>query len=166
MEQNKQKKSETDKEVYIRHVFKAERELVFKAWTGPKELPHWYAPRGCEIIFKELDIREGGRFHSCVKDPEFGDCWCKGTYLKVEFPHLLVYTMELADAAGKNVDAADAGMDEGWPAITTVTVTFNELADGTEVILHQTVSEPLAKKTGAYPSWINMLTRLEKILEK
>jgi hypothetical protein len=45
-------------------------------------------------------------------------------------------------------------------------VTFADLNGRTRLILHQTVSEALAKKTGAYPSWLQMLDRLAVELAK
>jgi hypothetical protein len=51
-------------------------------------------------------------------------------------------------------------MDPDWPRETTVTITLAEHAAGTKLTLQQTVSESVAKRTGAHPSWIEMLDRL------
>ena len=55
-------------------------------------------------------------------------------------------------------------MDPEWPRETVVTVTFAERDGRTTVTLHQTVSEALAKRTGAHPSWIQMMGRLAEDL--
>jgi hypothetical protein len=55
-------------------------------------------------------------------------------------------------------------MDPDWPAETVLTVTFAELAGKTRLTLQQTVLESLAKRTGAHPSWIQMLDRLAEDL--
>lgn len=151
-------------DVYITHIFDADHETVFDAWTDPKQLPKWFAPEGCNITFRTLDIRQNGSFHYCIHTPQHGDCWCKGKYLEIVRPEKLVFTMEVADASGNNVSPTEAGMDTDWPVSTTVTILFNELGQKTEVVLMQTVSESLAKKTGAHPSWIMMMERLEGIL--
>ena len=44
-------------------------------------------------------------------------------------------------------------------------VTFTERAGRTIVTLEQDVSERLAKRTGAHPSWLQMLDRLRRQLE-
>ncbi len=151
----------TSNEVHITHVFDAERELVFEAWTDPEQLAKWYAPDGCTISFKQCEVKTGGQYHSCIHVPAYGNCWCKGSYLQVEAPNKLVFTMEVTDETGKDVTPAAAGMAEGWPQVTTVTVTFSEVEGGkTKIELHQTVSEDLAKQTGAYPSWISMFNKL------
>jgi uncharacterized protein YndB with AHSA1/START domain len=156
--------SATDREVLITRTFDAPRKLVFQAWTDPEHLKRWHAPQGCTIEFAALDLRQGGTFHSCIRTPDGHDCWCKGVYLEVVPPERLVYSIALADEHGNLVDSADGGKDLDWPQETTVTVTFAEHGAQTKLTLHQTVSEELAKRTGAYPSWLQMFDRLAEDL--
>lgn len=155
----------TTEQVYITYEFNAPVKMVFEAWTQPEQLLQWFAPTGCDLKFESIDVRKGGSFHSCISNPQFGDCWCKGTYLEIDYPNKLVFTMEVADASGNSISAIDAGMDSEWPDSTTVDVTFTENNGKTKVELRQTVSEALAKKTGAHPSWILMLDRLQELLK-
>jgi hypothetical protein len=55
-------------------------------------------------------------------------------------------------------------MDAEWPGETLVSITFSESNGKTTIILKQSVSESVAKKTGAHPSWIQMLERCEIII--
>jgi uncharacterized protein YndB with AHSA1/START domain len=155
-----------DKEVYLTHVFNASREIVFAAWTDPKQLMSWYAPKGCYIVYEKIDVRTGGQYHSCIHDPVHGECWCKGTYLEIAPLNRIVFTMQMTDRDGNDLQSIDAGKDEQWPSITTVTVSFKEIDGKTELILQQTVSAKLANTTGALPGWISMLNRLSSILDK
>jgi uncharacterized protein YndB with AHSA1/START domain len=152
-----------DREVHIVREFAAPRDQVFRAWTDPEQLPSWFAPSGCTIRFARLDIRPGGGFHSCIKTPDGYECWCTGVYREVVAPERIVFTMAVSDAAGNDVEPAAAGMDPEWPAETVVTVTLAEFGGGTRLTLHQTVSEALAKRTGAHPSWLRMLDRLATV---
>jgi uncharacterized protein YndB with AHSA1/START domain len=154
-------KNQLDKEVLITHTFNAPRDVVFKAWTNVEQLKRWYAPKGCTVDFKEADIRKGGSFLCCIFNPDFGDCWCKAEFLELDFPKLIVYNLANTDKNGNRINPVDEGFDEDWPGQTVVTVTFTELNGKTTITLHQTVSESIAKRTGAYPSWIQMLERLE-----
>jgi uncharacterized protein YndB with AHSA1/START domain len=147
-------------EVFIERVFAAPRELVFRAWTDPKQLAAWFAPNGCTIEYRQLDVRTGGSFHSCIHTPDGKECWCIGVYREVVPPERIVMTMEIAGAEGNAIDAKAAGMDPEWPSETVVTITFAESPAGTKLTLHQSVSESLAKRTGAHPSWLQMLDRL------
>ncbi len=150
--------------VEITRVFNAPRELVFRAWTDREQLLHWFAPRGCTIAFRTLDLRPGGTFHSCILTPSGHQCWCQGVYREIVAPERIVFTMAVADEQGNLVEPADVGMDPDWPRETIVTVTFAELEGKTKLTLRQTVNESLAKRTGAHPSWIEMLDRLAENL--
>ncbi|MCC6676683.1 MAG: SRPBCC domain-containing protein [Phycisphaerales bacterium] len=156
--------SAADGQIHIIREFNAPRSLVFRAWTEAEHLLQWFAPRGCSVTFRSIDARAGGGFLFCIGSPEGRKCWCKGQYREVREPERLVFTMEVSDAEGRSVDPAHAGMDPDWPKVTTVTVTLETSGSGTRLTLHQTVDEALARKTGAYPGWIDMLDRLAERL--
>jgi uncharacterized protein YndB with AHSA1/START domain len=153
-----------EKELLITHLFDASPEIVFRAWTDPEQLKHWFAPDGCTIEYKYIDVQPGGRFHSCLRDPVHGECWVTGTYLEVSPPIKLVSTMQLSDETGRAASAAEAGKSEGWPGEVITTVTFEPVAGQTKATIHETVSEEEAKKTGAYQSWIKMFNKLNRML--
>lgn len=151
-------------QVHITRVFSAPRELVFQAWIDPVHLAQWYAPHGCTVRIPSLDARPGGTFLFCISNPK-GECWCKGVYRQVSPPERLVLTLEVADPEGRSRTPSEAGMDPEWPQETLVTLTFEKLEPGqTKMTLEQTVLESLAKRTGAYPSWLQMFDRLEELL--
>ena len=152
------------KDLFITHLFDAPRELVFGAWTDPEHLKHWYAPEGCTIEFKSIEVKAGGKFHSCIDDPVHGNCWIKGIYNEVTFPEKLVFSMALSNENGDNASATEAGKSDEWPEALVTTVTFTPVGNQTKVTLHQTVAEEEAKKTGAYQSWFSMFERLQHML--
>jgi uncharacterized protein YndB with AHSA1/START domain len=57
--------------------------LVYKAWTDPEMLMHWFGPNHCTVFHAEADVREGGSFRVRMKatDGEIHDV--SGTYLAV-----------------------------------------------------------------------------------
>jgi uncharacterized protein YndB with AHSA1/START domain len=152
------------KQLFITHVFDAPLETVFQAWTDPDQLKHWYAPDGCSIEFKTIEVTTGGRFHSRIHDPVHGQCWVKGTYLEVAANRKLVFTMIMSDPDGNSVSSVAAGKSPDWPEHQTTTVTFDTVGTQTKVSIYQTVSEEEAKKTGAYQGWVKMLDRLSSML--
>ena len=153
--------AEAGREVLISRVFDAPREMVFRAWTHPDHLRRWYAPDGCTVEFARIDVRPGGTFHSCIRSPDGRPCWCVGEYREVIPPERLVLTLAVADEQGNRVEPAAVGMDPQWPRESVVTVTLDDAGEGkTRLTLHQTVSEAVAKRTGAHPSWLQMLERL------
>lgn len=153
-------------EVFIEEIFNASIEKVFEAWTDPEKLMKWYAPDGCTIHFKKIEIEKGGKYHSCISNPQYGDCWCIGEYKEV-IPHSkIIFTMINADENGNPVNPVEIGMDSDWPGETLVTVTLSEENGKTKLQLHQTVSQELAQKTGAYPSWLQMLNNMQTLITK
>jgi uncharacterized protein YndB with AHSA1/START domain len=151
--------------VRIQQTFDAPRDLVFDAWVQRDLLEQWFAPDGCTLHIACLDVREGGGYHWCVRNPSLGECWTIGSYLEVVRPERLVFTATIADADGTPRTPASQGHDPAWPQDTTVRVTFTERRGQTVVTLEQNVSESLAKRTGAHPSWLQMLDRLRRQLE-
>ena len=156
--------STTKKELLITHLFDAPQEIVFRAWTDPEKLKVWYAPDGCTIEYRHIEVNPGGSFHSCVHDPIYGDCWITGKYLEVSAPEKLVFTMVLSNEHGNDVASAAAGKPEDWPERLITTVTFEPIKQQTKVTIHQTVLEEEAKKTGAYQSWLKMFNKLSQLL--
>jgi uncharacterized protein YndB with AHSA1/START domain len=150
--------------VRIERMLDAPRELVFDAWTRPEQLLQWYAPRGCTFRIGKIDVRPGGRFHWCISNPSFGDCWCVGIYREVVRPERIVYTLATADSAGNQIEPAQAGHDPRWPRETLVIVTLAEVRGRTRLTLEQNALESLAKETGAHPSWLQMLDRLDELV--
>lgn len=147
-------------QVVITRLFNAPRELVFKAWTDPEQLVQWYAPLGCTIEYRQIEIREGGKFHSCIRTPDGFQCWCIGEYRQIIVPEKIVCTMVISNAHGDRIEPVAAGHDSDWPVETILTVTFAEQAGQTKLTLHQNVRESIAKRTGALPSWNQMFDRL------
>jgi uncharacterized protein YndB with AHSA1/START domain len=149
-------------EVHIVRTINAPREKVFAAWATQKSLERWYAPHGSTITFRNYSPTRGGQYLSCIKTPDGHECWCAGSYEVFSPPEKLVMTMSICKPDGTIVPPTAVGMDPDWPITTRVTVTFEDLGGSTRITLHQTVDEGLAKKTGAHPSWLQMLDRLSE----
>lgn len=161
---NKMENRVNNNEVFIEKTFNAGLEKVFSAWTDPEKLMKWYAPDGCTIHFKKIKIETGGQFHSCISNPQFGDCWCIGEYKEVLPNTKIVFTLINADENGNPTIPTETGTDPDWPGETLVIVTLTEENGKTKLQLRQTVSQELAKKTGAYPSWLQMLNNMQTML--
>jgi len=156
-----EQKPQTDTEVLITRVFNAPRELVFRAWSEPEQLARWFAPQGCTIRFLEFDFAVGGSFRSEMDTPAGTGCQTVGVYNEIVAPERIVYTWYFCDDEGNIVDATPSFLDPEWPSVNTVTISLEEADGKTTMTLHQNVSETLARRTGAYPSWLQMFERLD-----
>ena len=152
------------RQVTITRTFEAPRELVFRMWSSPEFLTRWYAPRRCRLEVLHFDFREGGEFRYRIREPDGSGCLCSSIFTQIAAPERIVYTLCFSDEQGRFVTAKSVGADADWPDRTTVTVTFVEENGRTTMTIHQTVPESVAKRTGAYPSWVEMLERLSEEL--
>jgi uncharacterized protein YndB with AHSA1/START domain len=107
----------------LTRVLDAPRELVFKAFTEPERLMHWWAPKGFTMRTGTLDLRPGGVFHYCQASPGGQEMWGKFVYREVSPPERLVYVNSFADAQGNTVRAPFSAT---WPLEILSTVTFTE----------------------------------------
>lgn len=120
-----------DREIVLSRVIAAPRNLVFKAWTDPRHLPHWFGPAGFKVETQEIDIRVGGRWRFIFIAPNGTRYDNRMVFLKIETPRLL---------------EMDHGKDrDDDPGRFRVTVTFDEQSDGKTVVtlrqLHPTSAQ-------------------------
>jgi uncharacterized protein YndB with AHSA1/START domain len=67
-------------------------ELVWKAWTTPEHLKHWFVPRPWTITNVEMDLRPGGAFCTTMRSPEGQEFPNRGCVLEVVPNKRLVFT--------------------------------------------------------------------------
>lgn len=88
-----------EREIVVTHVFDAPRALVFKAWTDPKHLMHWWGPRVFTNPICESDARVGGAWRIVMRSPDGVDYPGGGVYLEIVEPERLVFTNNRTDKA-------------------------------------------------------------------
>jgi len=151
------------KELTIKRIFNAPRELVFKAWTDPKLIKQWWGPTDFTTPIAEVEGRQGGKLFIVMHGP-------RGTDFDVDMPMSGVFTE--FEPPKRLVFTNQAIFDEqGNPQLDTIcTVTFSELGDKTEMILHITLekSNPAAEAAwaGAEMGWNQSLDKLVGYLLK
>lgn len=121
--------SSTDVVVLERTLFAPIGE-VWQMWTDPDAFAGWYGPSGAEVPVCEMDVRVGGRRRVCMRMETPGgarEMWFTGAFVEVTEPSRLVYSEAMTDADGNTVPG-------GHPP-TQVTVEFDEIGDGTRVVL-------------------------------
>ena len=154
----------SEREIVITRIFDAPRELVFKAWTDPKHLMHWWAPKGCTTPFCKVDLHPGGSFHYCIRLPEGRDIWGLGVYREIVAPERITYLDSFADAQGNPVPPTRYGMSASHPAETLVTVTFKEHEGKTRLTLRHAIPVSVEERKGTEQGWSDMLDRLAESL--
>jgi uncharacterized protein YndB with AHSA1/START domain len=146
--------SKSDRELVIKRVFDAPRELVFKAWTDPEHLKQWSAPQGFTIPVAEGDLRPGGKWRSMMRKPDGTELWLGGVYREIVEPERLVFTHAWDDKNGK------PGHE------TVVTVTLVERDGKTEMTFRQGLFESVESRDGHPGGWTECFDRLEELLSR
>jgi len=62
-----------DRELVNTRLINAPRELVYKAFTQPEHVIHWWGPRGFTNTILEMDVRPGGRWTLVMHGPDGTD---------------------------------------------------------------------------------------------
>ena len=121
----------------IERTFDAPRELVWKAWTDPELAKRWWGPKVFTTPVCEIDLRVGGKYLYCMRDPDGKDYWSTGVYREIVEPERIVATDSFADEHGNAVPASHYGMTGDFPLEMLVTVTFEDLGGKTKLTLRQ-----------------------------
>ena len=158
-------------EFVITRVFDAPRELVWKAWTEPDRLMHWWGPKGFTMRDCKMDLRPGGVFHYCMRSPNDQEMWGKFVYREIVPPERLVFIVSFSDKDGNTIRAP---FSQDWPLEVLSTVTFTEHEGRTTITLkgipiNATESERKtfeAGHEGMKQGWTGTLDQLAAYLEK
>lgn len=67
-------------------------DLVWKVWTTPDHLRHWFVPKPWTITACEIDLRPGGAFSTTMRSPEGVEYPNIGCYLEVAPLERLIFT--------------------------------------------------------------------------
>ncbi len=147
-----------ERELVLTRVFDAPRELVFKAWTDPKQVAQWWGPRGFTNPVCDLDVRPGGAIRIHMRGPDGTVYPMTGVYNEVVEPERLVFTSAALDADGNPM----------FEVLTTVT--FAEQSGKTKQILRARVIKSTAEAApyikGMEAGWTQSLERLAESLAK
>jgi uncharacterized protein YndB with AHSA1/START domain len=68
------------------------RELVWKAWTTPEHLRHWFVPKPWSITDCAVDLRRGGAFRFVMRSPEGQEFPNVGCFLDIVPNERLIWT--------------------------------------------------------------------------
>jgi uncharacterized protein YndB with AHSA1/START domain len=144
------------REIVMTRVFDAPRELVFKAYTDPEQVPHWWGQRGSTTIVDQMDVRPGGAWRYIQREANGEEYAFRGEFREIVPPERLVSTFEFEGMPGHVV--VDTATFEEHDGKTTVTVTslFDTVEDRDGML-------ESGMETGANESWDRLAELLERL---
>ncbi|MES2620277.1 MAG: SRPBCC family protein [Bacteroidota bacterium] len=145
----------TDREMIFGRLLNSPRELVWKVWTDPLHLAHWFGPNGFTITTHNMDVEKDGSWRFMMHGPDGRDYPNKIIYLEVVKPERLVYRH------------ADDGETE--PVSFRVTITFEEEGNKTRLSMRMVFESPeelqrVEREYGAIEGGKQNIARLEEYL--
>jgi uncharacterized protein YndB with AHSA1/START domain len=137
--------------------FDAPRDRVWKAFTDPEAIPHWWGKHGTTTIVEEMDVRPGGKWRYVNRADDREEVAFYGEYLEVDPPQGFKWTF-MFDVEGVG--------PMGGPE----TYTFEEIDGRTKVVStgHMGSVEVLegALSTGMVEGGLETWDRLAALLAK
>jgi uncharacterized protein YndB with AHSA1/START domain len=110
----------SEREIVMRRVFDAPRELVFKAYTDPEAIPQWWGPRAYTTTVDEMDVRPGGVWRFVQHGADGAEHAFNGVYREVAPPERIVSTFEYEGLPGHVVlDTVTFEERDGKTTLTT-----------------------------------------------
>ena len=145
---------DADLDLVLSREINAPRDLLWRCWTTPEHLVHWFVPKPHKVIACKLDLRPGGACNTTF-DVEGNIMENKGVYLEVVPMEKLVFT-----------DAYSAGWKPAPEPFMTAIVMFQDLGAGrtryTAIARHRNPETAKAHRDmGFFDGWGTVATQLE-----
>ena len=119
-------KDPKNKKIKVTREFDAPVAEVWKAWTEPKLLDQWWAPKPWKAETVSMDFRAGGKWFYYMQGPDNSRHYCNFVYSSI--------------AANKSCSGEDAFTDEKGKVNESMpqlnwNVNFNSAGDATKVVI-------------------------------
>lgn len=145
----------SNREMVITRLINAPRELVWKVWTTPEHVKHWWGPDGFTNTIHEMEVKPGGVWRFMMHGPDGTDFPNKIVFEEVVKPERLVYT--------------HSSDDENDPTRFHSVVTFEDKGGKTYITMRALFAtaeerDRVVKEFGAVEGGNQTLRRLQQYL--
>ena len=89
-----------DDQILITREFDAPKHLVYRAWTTPELVKHWWHAKRGEAKLVEIDLRVGGRWRYVMIADDGTEVAFHGEYREI-VPNELIVSTEVYEACRK-----------------------------------------------------------------
>ena len=125
-------------ELFVTRIIDAPVEVVWKAWTEPEHVQHWWGPKDYTCPSCKIDLRVGGRYVFAMQAPQDQGgqiSYSGGIYQRIVPMELLEFTQGISDADGNRIDPGQIGLPPDFPRELHTVVTFKPKGDMTELTI-------------------------------
>ena len=96
----------TEREVLIERIVDAPREMVWKAWTDPRQVVQWWGPTGFTTTIEQMDVRPGGLWQYVMHGPDGTNYPNRSVFIEIVPPER---------ATSRRSDRSWRWRRRGWP---------------------------------------------------
>jgi uncharacterized protein YndB with AHSA1/START domain len=150
--------STADREIVISRLLDAPRDLVWAAFTDPKQVIQWWGPNGFTTTIHEMDFRPGGVWRHTMHGPDGTDYPNKSVFKEIVKPERIVFSHGGGKEGGKGATFEATWTFEAQGSKTLLT--------GRMVFPSADVRDFVAREYGAIEGGRQTLSRLAQYLQK
>jgi uncharacterized protein YndB with AHSA1/START domain len=114
-----------DREIVSTRLVDAPRDLIWRAWTEPDQLTHWWGPEGFTSTFQEFDPRPGGVWRFVLHDPDGKNYKNEIVYQELVKPERIVFE----HVSGPKFQVTATFADDGGRTRITFRMLFETAAE-------------------------------------
>ena len=146
-----------DDPIIAEALFAASPERLYRAWTDPDDIPHWFGRAPHSVGKASIDLRVNGTWRFDFEAEEGAVNAVYGTYLSIEPNRRLIFSW-------RHEMTGDDGRLETTPA-STVTVTFEPLDTGTRLTIRHEGTASESGRRGVGEGWSRAVASLRAWLD-
>ena len=152
MQQQKEKRNDTaGREIGISRLVNAPIDLVWKVWTSPEHIKHWWGPAGFTNTISKMDVTPGGEWEFIMHGPDGTDYKNKHIYKEIIKPTKLV----LEHVTGPKFEMTVTFEDRGNKTMVNIHSVFESAEQLAEVIRVFKADEGMKQNVDRMENYLN-----------
>lgn len=144
-----------NRELYISRVVNAPRELVWKVWTSPEHIKHWWGPSGFTNTISKMEVKPGGEWEFIMHGPDGTDYKNKHIYKEIVKPEKLV----LEHVTGPKFVMTITFEEQGKKTLVNIHSLFESAEQLAEVIKVFKADEGMRQNADRMENYVNNLSK-------
>jgi uncharacterized protein YndB with AHSA1/START domain len=100
MTENPSGGGDQSKDFVMSRVLDTPRDFLWRCFTDPEHMKHWWGPKGVSVVASKMDLRPGGTYHYGMKVPDGSVMWGKFAYREIVPNEKLVLINSFSDENG------------------------------------------------------------------